>query len=228
MCIRDRPKDSRGKWKKLELPRSIQLRVIEYQIPGFRPSAIVTNVLDPNQISRQDWVRLAGDCHEDGKLKPGLYHRRWEIETTYSELKVTINAGFRSRTPASLEYEIAGRMVYYFLARWLIVKAAEKHGLDPLRLSFSRALQELEQMRSTLITSDLGWVQRVLIPRLLDRIAQHVVPWRPGRHYERPNDTEPKGLGRGKVRLPAKLESTNSKLRKPNSHKIKQIGTCKA
>lgn len=222
------PKDSRGKWKKQGLPRSMQLRVITYRIAGFRPSAIVTNVLDPEQISREDWVRLAADCHEEGKLKPGLYHRRWEIETTYSELKVTMNAAFRSRTPASLEYEIAGRMVYYLLVRWLIVKAAEKHGLDPLRLSFSRAIQELEQMRQTLITSSLTWVQRTLIPRLLDRIAQHVVPWRPGRHYERPNDTEPKAMGKGKVRLPAKLKPTNSRLRKPNPHNAKHIAHCKA
>lgn len=222
------PTDSRGKWKKQGLPRSMQLRVITYKVAGFRPSAIVTNVLSPDEIPREDWVRLAIDCHQEGQLKPGLYHRRWEIETTFLELKVTINAQFRSRTPASLEYEIAGRILYYFLVRWLIVKAAEKHGLDPLRISFSRAVQELEQMRETLINSSLKWVQETLIPRLLDRIAQHLVPWRPGRHNKRPKDTEPKDMGRGKVRLPAKLEPTKSKLRKPKPHNIKQIGTCKA
>jgi len=222
------PRDSRGKWKQLGLLPSIQLRVIRYQIPGFRPSAIVTNVLSPQRISRQDWVRLAEDCHENDKLKPGLYHRRWEIETSYSELKVTINAKFRSRTPASLEYEIAGRMLYYFLVRWLIVKAAEKHDIDPLRISFSRAIQEFDQMRTTLITSPPKRVQQVLIPRLLDRIAEHVVPWRPGRHCERPNDTEPKAMGKGNVRLPAKLKPTNSKLRKPKPHNTKQVSTCKA
>ena len=72
------------------LPPSIQLRVIHYKIPGFRPSAIVTNVLDPQRLSREDWVRLADDCGDKGKLKPGLYHRRWEIETSFRELKVVL------------------------------------------------------------------------------------------------------------------------------------------
>ena len=33
------------KWRKQGLPESIDLRVIDYQIKGFRPSAVVTNVL---------------------------------------------------------------------------------------------------------------------------------------------------------------------------------------
>jgi len=200
-----KPKDSRGKWKKLGLAPTMKLRVIDYQIKGFRPSAIVTNVLNPKRISRDDWVRLAEDCDDSGKFKPGLYHRRWEIETTFSELKVTLNANFRSRTSASLEYEIAGRVLYHLLIRWLIVKAAEKHGIDPLRLSFSAAVQEFEQMRPALITSKPSWVARVLLPRLLENIAKHVVPARPGRHYPRPNDTKPKDRGKGQIQLPAKL-----------------------
>lgn len=223
------PKDSRRKWKKQGLLPSMRLRVIDYQIKGFRPSAIVTNVLDPKQISRDDWVRLAEDCHENGKLTPGLYHRRWEIETTYSELKVAMNAKFRSRTPASLEYEIAGRVVYYLLIRWLIVKAAEKHKLDPLRVSFSGALQELEQMRPSLTTSSLLWVTKVLLTRLIDRIAQHIVPYRPGRHYPRPNDTKTKDKGYGQVQRPAKLKSMNTKkIRKSNSSTDKYSETSKA
>ena len=203
------PKDSRGQWK--ELPRSIQLRVIRYQIPGFRSSAIVTNVLDPKRLSREDWVRLAIDCDDQGKLKPGLYHRRWEIETSFAELKVTLRLeSLRSRSPASLEYEVAGRLVYYLLVRWLIVQAAEKHGLDPLRISFTEAVRELEQMRATLIASSQTWVACVLLPRLLDRIASHTVPLRPGRHYSRPKDTKTKHHGRRKKRPASKLKKRNN------------------
>lgn len=81
------PRDSRRQGK--ALPPSIELRVIHDKIRGFRPSAMVTNVLDPQRLSREDWVRVATDCDDNGKLTPGLYHRRWEIETTYFELKVT-------------------------------------------------------------------------------------------------------------------------------------------
>ena len=198
------PQDSRGNWKKL--PRSIRLRVIHYQIPGFRASAIVTNVLAPGRISREDWVRLASDCEDNGKLTPGVYHRRWEIETTFFEVKVTLQLkSLRSRTPASVEYEIAGRVIHYLLTRWLIVRAAEKHGVDPLRISFTNAVRELEQTRTTLITSSLHWINKVLLPRLLERLASCLVPLRPGRHYPRPQDTKHKDRGHGSKQPAAKL-----------------------
>ncbi len=198
------PKDSRGQWK--QLPRSIQLRVIHYQFPGFRASAVVTNVLDPKRLSREEWVRMAHDCDDNGKFTPGLYHRRWEIETSYFELKIVLKLKqLRSRTPASLEYEVAGRIIYYLLVRWLIVSAAEQHGLDPLRISFTNALRELELMRASLVTNSPDWINQVLLPRLLERIAAHTVPVRPDRHYPRPNDTQPKDRGRGAKQLPAKL-----------------------
>lgn len=207
------PKDSAGKWK--DLPRSIQLRVIHYQFPGFRASAIITNVLDPKKLSREDWVRLAQDCDKKGKFSPGLYHRRWEIETSFRELKVVLaTKALRSHTPASLEYELAGRVVYYLLIRWLIVQAAEAHGIDPLRISFTNAVRELEQMRDTLATSSLGWVQRVLLPRLLERIASVLVPLRPGRHYPRPKDTQAKDRGKGQKQAASKIsDRINTKSR---------------
>jgi hypothetical protein len=198
------PKDSRRQWKRL--PGSMPLRVISYQFAGFRASALITNVLDPKRLPRQDWVRLAHECDDNGKFTPGLYHRRWEIETSYFELKIVLKLkSLRSRTPASLEYELAGRIVYYLLVRWLVVLAAEKHGLDPLRISFSNAVRELEQMRAPLATSSQEWVRTVLLPRLLERIASHKVPLRPGRHYPRPNDTQPKDRGGGQKQLSSKL-----------------------
>ena len=198
------PKDSAGKWK--DLPRSMPLRVIHYQFPGFRPSAIITNVLDPQKLSREDWVRLAQDCDKKGKFSPGLYHRRWEIETSFRELKVVLaTKSLRSHTPASLEYELAGRVIYYLLIRWLIVQAAKEQGIDPLRISFTNAVREVEQMRDTLATSSVGWVQRVLLPRLLARIASILVPLRPGRHYPRPDDTQAKDRGHGQKQAASKI-----------------------
>jgi hypothetical protein len=200
------PKDSRRKWR--DLPRSMQLRVIHYQFPGFRASAIITNVLDPQKLSRDDWVRLAQDCDKKGRFSPGLYHRRWEIETSFRELKVVLaTKSLRSHTAASLEYELAGRVLYYLLIRWLIVKAAEERGLDPLRISFTNAVRELEQMRDTLATSSPAWVQRVLLPRLLARIASVLVPLRPGRHYPRPKDTHAKDRGRGQKQSASKISN---------------------
>ena len=215
------PQDARKKWG--DLPSSIQLRVISYQFPGFRASAVLTNVLDPKQLSREDWVRLAQDCDDNGKFTPGLYHRRWEIETSFFELKIVLRLkSLRSHTPASLEYELAGRLVYYLLTRWLIVLAAEKHGVEPLRISFTNAVRELEQMRSAFLTATPVWTRKVLLPRLLERLASHLVPLRPGRHYPRPNDTQTKNCGGGLTKKPSKLSkriNSNYKQRQPRTRR---------
>ena len=131
-----------------------------------------------------------------------------DIETTYFELKEVLKVEtLRSRTPASLEYELAGRVVYYLLVRWLIVQAAEEAGLDPLRISFSNAIRELELMRAALVTGSPDWVRKTLLPRMLARLASHTVPLRPGRHYPRPKDTQPKDRGRGQRQASAKIHS---------------------
>lgn len=185
------PKDSRGKWRKAGLPKSITLRAITYRVPGFQKQTILTNVLGPKRISRDDWTRLTTECPSGGKLAPGLYHRRWQIETSYEELKVVqgLDHTLRSRKPESVAYEVAGHLVLYLLVRWLMVEAAAKHSLDPLRISFTNALHELDSMRTSLIAASPQWAATTLLPRLLDRIASHQVQPRPGRHYPRRKKT---------------------------------------
>jgi hypothetical protein len=186
--VRWTPKDSRGKWRALNLPPSIDLRIVHYRVPGFRPTALITNVLDPRRLSREDWTRLSTD-HEAvaKKLVPGLYYRRWEIETTIRELKVEqgLDRSLRSHTVKSIEFEVAGHITLYLLTRWLMLESAIKHHLDPLRLSFRHALEELTQIRPALLTATPEWAATVLLPRLMDRIAEHQAPERPGRHYPR-------------------------------------------
>lgn len=207
--VRHQPKDWRKSWKKQGLPPSIDLRVIDYQIPGFRKTAVVTNVLDPQAVSAAEWVRLATVDESGRVVEPGLYHRRWEIETTFRELKVTqgMQGGLRSRSPEGIRYEVAGHVVLYLLTRWLMVEAAQRAGIeDPLRLSFQRAREELADLRETLVHASPARVQRVLLPRLLERIANHQVPLRPGRHFPRPRDTKPKAKGKGRYQKPSKLK----------------------
>ena len=208
--MRWKPKDSRGQWKKEGLPKSIDLRVITYQVPGFRAQKLVTNVLSPRRIPREDWIRLTTECSVGGRLKPGLFHRRWEIETTFRELKVEqgMEGNLRSRTPESIQFEVAGHVVLYLLVRWLIVEAAIRQGLDPLSVSFSHALKELITMHDLLVTASSSWAKE-LLRRLLDRVAAHIVPRRPGRHH------------------PRKKKSTNHK-RKPQRAKTTTNRTTKA
>ena len=200
------------KWRKQRLPTGIKLRVIDYCAKGFRPSQIVTNALDPKEISRDEWIRMA-KVDETGEVMrtPGLYHRRWEIEITYLEIKDVqgMERTLRSRTPRSIEYELAGQVLLYLLIRWMMVEAATAHGVaDPLRLSFTGAVRELTDMIPKILISSERHIARTLLPTLLRRIADHRVPLRPGRHYPRPNDTKVKNKGKGRRQRPSKLPSS--------------------
>jgi hypothetical protein len=217
--VRWTPKDSRGNWRKAGLPKSIDLRVIEYRVPGFRRQAIVTNVLSSKAISREDWTRLTTSCQDaHHKLLPGLFHRRWEIETSYYEMKVVqgMEGQLRSHVPESIAYEIASHVLLYLLVRWLMVEAAVKHGVDPLRLSFLQAFRELQHIRSALLTASPQWASQVLLPRLLDRVAEHQVPERPGRHYPRRKKSKSSNI---KKKPPQQRAQRKASHAKPNSHK---------
>ena len=72
-----------------------------------------------------------------------LYHERWEIETSYFELKSTILGGrvLRARTPDGIEQEIYALLVTYQVLRTAIADAASTvPGTDPDRASFAVAL----------------------------------------------------------------------------------------
>jgi hypothetical protein len=168
----------------------------------------VTSVLDPKLISREEWIRLATVDQAGRVLQPaGLYHRRWEIETTFLELKKTqqMAGSFRSRTTEGIAYEVAGHLLLYTLIRLLMAEVAAQQGIAPLRLSFKGALEEVRDMKESLLKSSQRHSQRVLRPRLLELIGSHRVPYRPNRHSARPHDTRSKTDRHGKKQPPHKI-----------------------
>jgi hypothetical protein len=223
------PSDWRKQWKKQDLPEQMTLRVIDYHVKGFRPSAIVTNMLDAQLLPAAEWVRLALVDEAGRVLEPaGLYHRRWEIETTFAELKVTqgLEGQLRSRSPEGIRFEVAGHVLLYTMVRWLMVEAAEEAGLeDPLRLSFSEALRELGEMRQTLLLNKEERVRCVLLPRLLERVASRKVPMRPDRHFARPLDKKPKNKGKGRYQKSSTLGTVGAEPGTPKQPKDAVPGT---
>ena len=191
-------------------PKWFDLRSIRYQIKGFRPSTLVTSMTDPARISREEFIRIATVDQAGRVLEPGLYHRRWEIETTFFELKVTqgMAGSFRSRTAEGIGFEVGGHLLLYTLIRLLMAKAASAAGISPLRLSFAEALGEVKDMGQSLLRASQRHAERILRPRLVELIGSHRVPFRPGRHYPRPNDTKPKTDRHGKKQPPHKVDHT--------------------
>lgn len=105
------------------------VRVIDGQIPGFRPFRLITNLLD-RRISATELVRH--------------YHQRWDIELGYDEIKTHQCATLRGQAPTILrskradlvEQELYALLITYNLTRWLMLQAAQEHGVDPLQISF--------------------------------------------------------------------------------------------
>jgi hypothetical protein len=72
-----------------------------------------------------------------------LYHQRWEIETSYLEIKSSILGGrvLRARTPAGIAQEIYALLITYQILRIAITDAIQATGgIDPDRGSFTIAL----------------------------------------------------------------------------------------
>lgn len=106
-----------------------QARAIRYQRKGFRPSTLLTSLLNPIEYPADEIV--------------ALYHERWEIELAYDEIKTHMLAreeAIRSRRPAGVRQEIWGIALAYNLVRVEMERAADEAGVPPTRISFVNAL----------------------------------------------------------------------------------------
>ena len=122
--------NGRKKWKQVE----VIVRVIVFQIPGFRPVRLITSILDKNITAKEIVIH---------------YHKRWDIELTYDEIKTHQCATLRGQMPTIIrskradlvEQELYAMMITYNLIRSLMYEAAAKHKKDPLLISFLDSLQ---------------------------------------------------------------------------------------
>jgi hypothetical protein len=123
-----------GSW--LSTIGTLRIRVIDARITVTTTDGthtgdyrLITTLLDPHR-------------HPAGELIK-LYHRRWQIETAYLELKSSILGGrvLRARTPDGIDQEIHALLVVYQVLRTAMVDATDtRPGTDPDRASFTTAL----------------------------------------------------------------------------------------
>jgi len=112
----------------------ITVRVIRVQIDGFRPFRIITSLLDPS-INALEIVKH--------------YHKRWDIEISYDEIKTHQCATLRGHAPTVLrsktsdliKQELYALIITYNMTRWLMFQSGNDHGVAPLELSFLNCLQ---------------------------------------------------------------------------------------
>jgi hypothetical protein len=115
----------------------LTVRVIEYEVVGSNGPELyrlITTILDWEDAPAEELARL--------------YQERWEIETTFAELKTHLNDSapfLRSRTPDLVIHEIYGLVMAHFAIRAIMYDAAATKNLDPDLLSFTHSLRVIRR-----------------------------------------------------------------------------------
>lgn len=127
---------------------------------------LATSLLDPRQAPAAALVRL--------------YHERWEIETSYCELKSTVLGGrvLRGRYPAALIQQVWALLVTYQVLRTAMSDALlHRPDIDPDRASFTVAL---DTAREQIIRADgiIGQARIDLVGRIGRAVLSRLLPTR--------------------------------------------------
>jgi Insertion element 4 transposase N-terminal/Transposase DDE domain len=132
-----------GQGRRAAAEQALPVRVIEYRLPGVADSAsryrLITSLLDPQEAPA---LELAA-----------LYHRRWQVEAVFDELKTHLRQGrrvLRSKTAELVRQEFYGWVLAHYAVRWLLHEGAARSGQADDDLSFIRHVHLLrrEQPRS--------------------------------------------------------------------------------
>jgi hypothetical protein len=157
------------------LPKTFQARAIRYQRKGYRPSTLLTSLVDSKRYPAEE-LRV-------------LYHERWEVELGYGEVKTEMLQRLetiRSKSPAAVEQELWGLLIAYNLVRVEMERIADEVGVSPLRISFIAALRYIvDEWGWSTITTSPGAIPRHL-DDMRDKIRRFLLPpRRPERVYPR-------------------------------------------
>jgi hypothetical protein len=116
------------------LPAELLVREVRYHVRArgrrTRVVTIATTLLDPARYPKDKVAEL--------------YGLRWSVETHFAELKTTLRMRrVKSQTPDGVRKELAVYCLVYNLVRAVMVRAAERQGTTPDRVSFVDALRWL-------------------------------------------------------------------------------------
>jgi Insertion element 4 transposase N-terminal/Transposase DDE domain len=113
---------------------ALTIRVIDYELDDGRANdttyRLFTTLLDPVEAPAEE-LALA-------------YAQRWEIESTFDELKTHQRGArtvLRSKSPDLVLQEIWGHLCCHYAIRTLMFEAADAAAVDPDRVSFVAALR---------------------------------------------------------------------------------------
>ena len=179
-------KPARPEWMSPEeyaaMPDTLPMREFRHRLvrPGYRTRTIVvaTTLLDAESYSREEIAEL--------------YRCRWDAEINLRSLKTMMNMDvLRCQTPEMVRKEIWAHLLAYNLIRTVIAQAAVKHGKNPRKISFTRAMRTLEAFRPTIAHTPIEQLS-TLYEHMLQEIASHEIGNRPDRLEPRQRKRRPK------------------------------------
>jgi hypothetical protein len=169
-----------------ELPGELCVREMRGAVatPGHRVRKliVVTSLRDERGYAKEDIL--------------ALYNARWNAEIDLRSIKTHMNMDIlRCQTPEMVRKEIWTHLLAYNLVRQVMAQAAREHKVTPRRLSFTGALQTLNEFRTLLLTATTANLP-AMVGNILAAIASHRVGNRPGRCEPRKVKRRPKGYSR--------------------------------
>jgi hypothetical protein len=177
------------------IPETLELREMksDHKDEHGDEVIIVTTLLNPETYPRSEVL--------------GAYRLRWNVELDLRSLKTVMGMDILScKSQEMIEKEVWTYILAYNLIRQLICQAAEKHKVEPRRISFTGAIQTFNAFLPLINVGPPEFSKR-MYDAMIDIIAQHKIPNRPGR-------SEPKALKRRPKAYP--------RLTKPRSQFKKQ------
>jgi len=166
------------------LPETITLRLISYDLPGFRTGYLLTTLLDEEIYSRDELI--------------SLYVQRWQVETRYNELKNMLEIeNLRSLSKDGIFKEISIRITLGNLIRLIILEAGKSEGLNGTDLSYKKTLEKVTDTILIMIRSSVySWP--FIYRRMIEEIRQFKIIKRPNRSFPR-HKKRKAGLPKGKL-----------------------------
>jgi Transposase DDE domain/Insertion element 4 transposase N-terminal len=143
---------------------------------------------DPTRPGCGERHRLLTDLLDPGDLPareaPLVYHKRWDQELVFDELKTHLNGRpvhLRSKTPRGVVQELYGLFLAHRVLRQIMSDAAELRKLEPDRLSFLDSLRILQShLHEAPACSLAHWYQR-----LTEEVSRQILRPRRNRWYPR-------------------------------------------
>lgn len=163
-----------------QLPAYWRVRAVRVEGPHGKPVYLLTSLFDRKRFTAAQLQQC--------------YSRRWQIETSYREIKQTMmgmSLCLRSLSVEATRQEIWGLLIAYNLVRLEMARAAEQAKCSPNSISFVFALAAFQfEMTHAAALRAQGNLPGVL-KRMRERMIIELNVYRPGRKFDRVTKAKP-------------------------------------